>query len=128
MENLQLVMSQIKEQEFKVSNGKLNQVERNNAKAELLEAIGLDLPGAVLLGKCKEGLVVEVPNDNEGAITFVLDIKIKGLDWDGASIIADYERDQAEKAERAEQRKRDAKATYTNGQRLREMKSEKEAK
>jgi len=77
MENLQLVMNQIKEQEFKVSNGKLNQVERNNAKAELLEAIGLDLPGEVLLGKCKEGLVVEVPNDNEGAITFVLDIKIK---------------------------------------------------
>lgn len=125
MEKLQLVMNEIKGQEFKVSNGKLNQVERNATKASILEAIGLDLPAGVLLGRCKEGLIVEVPNDNEGSITFILDIKIKPLEYDGMHVVESYEKDKAEKAERAAARKKDAKASYSNGKRLREMKETK---
>lgn len=128
MENLSKRMSVIEAQEFKVSNGKLNQVERNTMKSEILAAIGLDLPEGTVIGKCKEGLIVEVPNDNEGSITFILDIKIKPLDFDGLHIIESYNQDKAEKAERAASRKRDQAATYRNGVRLREMKAEREAK
>ena len=102
MENLKLALSEIKGQEFKVSNGKLNQVQRNSMKAEILAALGLDLPEGVLVGKCKEGLILEVANDNEGSISVVLDIKVKALDYDSKNVIESYEQDQAEKAEKAD--------------------------
>lgn len=123
MDRLLETLEVINEREYKVSNGKLNQVERNTTKAELMEALASILPEGLVLGKAKEGLVLEIPNVNEGAITVVLDIKIKALNFDGPNAVEDYILDKAEKAVRAEQRKRDRQAEFRNAEAQRKAKA-----
>lgn len=124
MENLNKLLDLINEREYKVSNGKLNQVERNSTKAEILAALLQDL-NHIAVGKCKEGIVLELPNEQEGAISVILDVKIKPLDYDGMHIVESYTHDQKEKAEAKAQRDRDRKASYKNQMKLKEMKESK---
>ena len=112
MKNLEAIMQDINTREYNVNNNKLNQVQRNETKRQILEAIGKDLPAGILIGRCAEGLVIEVPNEIEGAITFILDIKIKSLDYDGVLAVQSYKQDQTEKAARREKRARDRAASY----------------
>lgn len=67
------------------ANGEaIKQNERNQIKAELLQAIATDL--SQLLGvdvlKVDKGFGFMLPHDNEGSIPMIIDLTIKGLDYD----------------------------------------------
>lgn len=124
MENLTRALDVIEERKYKVSNGKLNQVERNNTKSELLNAFMQDL-NAIVVGRCKEGVVLQLPNDQEGSIHVILDLKIKPLDYDGLHVVESYMQDQKDKEDAKAQRARDRKASYNNQVRIKEMKETK---
>lgn len=118
MENLNAVLAAVLEREYKVSGDKLNQVQRNATKAELLDALMGDLPREIVVGKCKEGVVLLIDNENEGGIAVVLDLKIKPLTFDAEGVVENYRFEQKEKEERAAARKRDQAATYKNAMAL----------
>jgi hypothetical protein len=102
MENLAKVLGSYASKKFKVTNGKINQLERNAFKSEFVSALAKDLESAGLtVGSVDKGFAVLVENDDLGSITIVLDGVVKGLDYDfDAEINAEAIR-QAEKAEKA---------------------------
>jgi prolyl-tRNA synthetase len=67
------------------ANGEaIKQNERNQIKAELLQAIATDL--SALLGvevlKVDKGFGFMLPHNNEGSIPMIIDLTVKGLDYD----------------------------------------------
>ena len=102
MENIAKVLSAYKGKTFKVSNGKINQLERNAFKSDFVSALAKDLESAGLtVGSVDKGFAVLVENDDLGSLSIVLDGVVKGLDYDfDAEINAEAIR-QAEKADKA---------------------------
>ena len=122
MENLKNLMTEIKKQKLSVSKtGLIKQNERNTMKSDLIMALMKDLPQNIVVGKMKEGIVLEIPNDNEGAIPMVLDIKIKNINFDTITSVEAYEKDKDEKAKKALERKKDQKASYNSQQKKKDF-------
>lgn len=96
--------------------GNLNQKDRNRVKRELIEALMEDLPEDFVIGKAKEGIVLEIPHRHFGAITVTVDAKVKNMDWDSQAAI-DQEREREEKAkERKAKRDKDTKESIRQTQ------------
>ena len=111
MKNLERVIAEYKGKEFKVTNDKLNQVERNEFKSAIVDALASDLAEAGLdVGRVDGGVAFLVENDKLGAVTIVVDGVVKGLDYDFDFEMEDFAKAQAEKAERLAKRKAKAKA------------------
>ena len=102
MDNIAKVLGSYKNYKFKVSNGKINQLERNAFKSAFVDALAKDLETAGLtVGSVDKGFAVLVDNDELGSLSIVLDGVVKGLDYDfDAEINAEAIR-QAEKADKA---------------------------
>ena len=102
MDNIAKVLGSYKNYKFKVSNGKINQLERNAFKSAFVNALAKDLETAgLVVGSVDKGFAVLVDNDELGSLSIVLDGVVKGLDYDfDAEINAEAIR-QAEKADKA---------------------------
>lgn len=105
MENIAKVLASYKGKNFKVSNGKINQLERNALKADFVNALALDLANAgLVVGSVEKGFAVLMDNDVLGSLSIVIDGVVKGLDYD-----FDYEVD-AENARLADKADKASKA------------------
>lgn len=77
--------------DLKGTNDKINQTQRNEIKAYGLSAIERDLvENGLTVHRTKDGLVVEIPNNEFGVIYSVIDFKIKNLDYDVDGAVAEY--------------------------------------
>lgn len=102
MVKLLSVIGSIAKMVLKSSNEKINQVQRNEVKATLTEALQGDLIASGLqVVKTKEGLVMVLSNDELGEFYAVLDLTIKNLDYDLDGAVAEYEDAVAEKLAKA---------------------------
>lgn len=116
MEKFIELLKNIKNREIPISvtaNGKiqLQQTSRNALKAELISCLAESLAEILpFTTRTKEGILVEVANDyvadhlpegsiGSGAITIVLDLKIKDLDTDLEYEKTVYEKEIAKKAQ-----------------------------
>ena len=102
MENLIKVLSSYKGFKFKVSNDKINQLERNAFKSAFINALMLDLNYAGFeVGLVDKGIAVLVDNDELGPIAVVLDSVVKGLEYDFDYEVSAEAVKMAEKADKA---------------------------
>lgn len=102
MEKLSQLVQATKTQKFSVSKDKIKQTERNALKSDILNALQSDLENGVsVVGRAKEGIIIALHNDDEGAIYGVLDVVIKDFTYEPDLLIDEYEALQAEKAEKA---------------------------
>ena len=106
MENMAKVLASYKGKNFKVSNGKINQLERNAFKSEFVNALALDLADAgLVVGNVEKGFAVLVDNDHLGSLSIVLDGVVKGLDYDFDYEVSEQALRESEKAEKASKAK-----------------------
>lgn len=110
------------------ASGLIKQTERNQLKSDILDQIMNDLPSDIVLGRTNEGICIMIDNEGEGGIPVVLDIKIKNVNTDLDTAITEFNQKQAEKLERAEQRKKDAKASFNSQVAKKKFLEEKEKK
>lgn len=110
MKNLVKVASDYKAKEFNVKGFKMNQLERNQFKADVVEALAKDLADAGFeVGKVDKGYAFLVENDELGSVALVLDAVVKNLDY-SMEFEVEYKAEQdAEKARRLAERKARAK-------------------
>lgn len=112
MENIAKVLGSYKTKSFKVSNGKINQLERNAFKAEFVNALAKDLEIAGLtVGSVDKGFAVLVDNDELGSLSIVIDGVVKGLDYDFDFEVSEEVARQADKADKAAKAKAKKEAT-----------------
>lgn len=101
----------------------IKQNERNEIKAQLLQAIATDL--SQLLGvdvlKVDKGFGFMLPHDTEGSIPMVLDLTIKSLDYDVVSENEAFMAKETAKLEAVLQRQREKEAKYKVSQEKREL-------
>jgi elongation factor P--beta-lysine ligase len=100
------LIDSIRERVFKTTGEKIQQTQRNNLKTEILQAIQEHMPQDIVIGRAKEGIILEFPNDELGAIAVVLDIKIKDLEFDVTVPIQELENSIKEKEEKEIQKKK----------------------
>lgn len=109
MKNIAKVLASYKGKNFKVSNGKINQLERNALKADFVNALALDLADAgLVVGSVEKGFAVLMENDILGSLSIVIDGVVKGLDYDfDFEVDAETARlaDKADKASKAKANK-----------------------
>lgn len=86
MKNLQSVLATLENATLKLSGEKLNQTQRNEFKASLMNALVLDLQElGVDTHKTSEGAIVRIENDTTNIyINFETTIKNLDFDLDGA--------------------------------------------
>lgn len=87
--------------------GNLNQRDRNTVKHDVIEALIKDFPEGMVVGRAKEGIIVELPHEHFGSITVVVDAKVKNMDFDSEAAIFEFKEKERKAKERAEQRKKD---------------------
>lgn len=103
MEKLTQLVQATKTQKFSVSKDKIKQTERNALKSDILNALQSDLENGVsVVGRAKEGIIIALQNDNEGAIYGVLDVVIKDFTFEPEILIDEYENAQADKIAKAQ--------------------------
>lgn len=103
----------LNEADLKGSDTKINQVQRNGIKTYGLDALQRDLTdNGFTVHRTKEGLVIEIANQEFGTIFTVLDFKVKDLDFDVQEAVTEYndaiaerERKALEKAEKVKKAK-----------------------
>lgn len=109
MENIAKVLESYKTKSFKITNGKINQLERNAFKSAFVNALAKDLEIAGLtVGSVDKGFAVLVDNDQVGSLSVVLDGVVKGLDYDFDFEVNEQAiklQDKAEKKAKAKARK-----------------------
>lgn len=111
MKNLANVIASYKDKNFNVVNDKINQLERNALKADIVKALSEDLIEAGLsVARVDGGIAFLVENDHVGAVSIVIDGVVKSLDYDFEFEAEDFANVQAEKAEALAKRKAKAKA------------------
>lgn len=101
MEKFQNALNGIKGLVLKESNDKINQVQRNEMKASVLESLQADFASITNVFRTKDGLVLEIQNDEIGNFYAVVDFTIKNLDYDLDGAILDYNESVAEKERKA---------------------------
>jgi hypothetical protein len=90
MNKLQSVVAATKGKVFKLSGEKINQVERNSFKNEILAALVADLEGIGGIYRTLDGVVLEVSNDELGVIHLEFDVKVKNTDYDVTEAHGEY--------------------------------------
>lgn len=109
MENIAKVLESYKTKVFKITNGKINQLERNAFKSDFVNALAKDLEIAGLtVGSVDKGFAVLVDNDQVGSLSVVIDGVVKGLDYDFDFEVNEQAiklQDKAEKQAKAKARK-----------------------
>lgn len=130
MKNIDKLLESIKEKDFTVSQTKkgekIKQTEHRELKSNIMSALLEDLKEKGLaIGMSKDGIVIEMPNDNLGAIPVELDIKVKGLDYDTLQAVENYRFEKEEKEKRKKQANKDKKYSYNQAVKARKQKSEK---
>jgi len=102
MENIAKVLGSYKTKSFKITNGKINQLERNAFKSAFVNALAKDLEIAGLtVGSVDKGFAVLVDNNELGSLSIVIDGVVKGLDYDFNFEVSEEAIRQADKAEKA---------------------------
>lgn len=106
-----------------VNGTNIKQTQRNQIKAEMLEALAdalSDLNIDVL--KVDKGYAISIPNDEDGSFTAVLDLTIKSTDYDMFAENEAILEKEAAKAEAAMVRQREKEAKYKATQEARAIK------
>lgn len=104
---LNALLEQVKETKYTVANDKMKQTERNELKRQLVDAVAEKLSEDIqIVGMSKKGVIVAVENDVEGAIYATVDVVVKGLDYDPAEDLEDYEIAEAKRIEREAKRQK----------------------
>jgi len=105
MELLRLFAEKVKGLKLSITDkGAIKQTERNALKSELLEAFIKDLPSELVVGRAKEGIILEIPNTIEGSLPLILDIKFKNTDFDTATPVNDFMVAQKDKIVKAKEK------------------------
>lgn len=103
MEKLTQLVLKTEKQKFSVSKDKIKQTERNALKSDLLEALSSDLTSGIeVIGRSKEGIIIALQNDIEGAIYGVIDVVIKDFTFEPDLLIDEYQESQADKIAKAQ--------------------------
>ena len=97
MENF---IAKVGEMDLKVTNEKINQVQRNALKGDFLEALTkMFAEKGIELYRTENGLVLKVEGKTHD-IHFELDAVVKGLDFDLVASVDEYNAKIAERTER----------------------------
>lgn len=97
LENFEKLMEDINKRELPVKDDKIAQTYRNQLRSELMNALCEDFDGT----RTVDGIILEIPNEIEGAVFVELNVKIKGFDYDVEEAAQIYQ----EKLDRKEERK-----------------------
>ena len=84
------------------SDGKFNQTDRNNLRAQLMGALRDDLGGYMT----SDGIVLEVEHEEWGSVYVEVNLKMKDPDYDIEASVAEYQ----EKVEKAAAKRKAAEA------------------
>jgi hypothetical protein len=107
MKNLQEFLQSLESVVFKENNGKINQVQARTIKSSSLANLMKDFQDLGFeVGKVQKGIIVRVPNENEGSLVFGIDIQVKPLDYDFDSEIENEKNRLQEIADRKKKKKR----------------------
>ena len=118
MDNFIKLLNETKDRKFDITTTakgvkNLQQTQRNAWKAELLQALLVDIADKYeFVGMGEKGLVFDIANDcvadtvsphdsGSGGITVILDLTVKDLDTNATDLIENYNFKVAEKAEKA---------------------------
>lgn len=98
---------------FKVTEkGAINQVQRNQFKKDLeddfIEIVKNTLDWTMT--RTSEGILIEVPNNEEGIIPVIFSLKVKNLGIDTETLKQDYQDKQDAKKKKAEEKERKKQA------------------
>jgi hypothetical protein len=102
MKNIQSIVAAVKGKVFKLSGEKINQVERNSFKNEILAALVSDLQGIGGIYRTNDGVILEVSNDELGVIHLEFDVKVKNTDFDVTSASDEYQQTITARVERVQ--------------------------
>jgi len=103
MKNIQSIVAAVKGKVFKLSGEKINQVERNSFKNEILAALVSDLQGIGGIYRTNDGVILEVSNDELGVIHLEFDVKVKNTDFDVTSASDEYQQTITARVERVQE-------------------------
>lgn len=88
----------------RMNGDKMHQVDRNKLRADIMAEIMQVLRNAgVECGMVREGVAVNVAHEDLGCINFVVDVKMKNLDFDYDFEVEDYQAEQDAKAAKAKE-------------------------
>ena len=93
--NFEALCENIYKREIPVKGDQIAQTYRNQLRQELMEALCRDLNGT----RTVDGIILEIPNEIEGAIFAEINIKLKRFDYDIDEAVAVFN----EKVERREE-------------------------
>jgi hypothetical protein len=138
MDNLMNLIVELKNRELKITTNnkgveQLQQTQRNNLKAELVNALFNDIASEYdYTFRVKDGIMLEIANDSvadnikndigSGAISVTIDIKINDLETNAESEKESYDISVAEKLEKK------AKAEKSKADKIARDKAERQAK
>ena len=103
MKNIQSIVAAVKGKVFKLSCEKINQVERNSFKNEILAALVNDLQGIGGIYRTNDGVILEVSNDELGVIHLEFDVKVKNTDFDVTTASDEYQQTITARVERVQE-------------------------
>ena len=96
--------------EVRMSGEKMHQTDRNKLRTEAMADIMHTLKvNGIECDMVRDGIVVNIPHSELGAVNFVIDVKMKGLDYEYDYEVESYAAEVAEKAAVARE-KEEAKA------------------
>lgn len=121
----------VKNAKLRMNGERIHQTDRNTMKQELVNVIRSKMKAEenenVKVFSVVEGIAVEVSHEELGAITFIIDLTMKELDYDAENEAELYAEEIAEKAKvKAEKAK--AKAEKIANDKLKREKAQEEAK
>ncbi len=98
--------------EFAINEkGELKQTERNQLKADILQAFSEFLTeNGVETFRVKDGLAIEITNEDVGAVPVVIDFTVKSLQFDVTGEHEIFMKEVAEKHAKAEAKAREKQA------------------
>lgn len=106
MQFLQLLEESVNAQ-LRESNGKVNQTDRNNLRAQLMNALAADLDAVMTV----DGAILEFEHEYWGSLCVEVNLKMKDPEYDIETAREEYEAKLAKaEARRLEAEKRAAKA------------------
>ena len=90
----------------RLANGKIHQSDRNNLRLEAVNDLLklLNSCDGFEAGLVSEGIAINVQNEELGNINFVIDVKMKNLDYDFDFEVDDYAKVLALKEEKAKEK------------------------
>jgi hypothetical protein len=114
MKTLSQKLVELETTSVKIVGQKINQIQRNAVKSDLLDALKTDLVAEGLDAVItKDGVIVRVENEQSN-IDIQVDIVIKNLDYDRDEAVSEYQKSLEAKAERerkAKEKREKAQAT-----------------